>query len=622
MPAPESMHRMAVVMAADIAGYTRLMRSDEIATSTRLQKVFSDIVNPAIASSDGTMVKYLGDGFLAEFRSASSALTAAVTIQNDLEAAEQSEEPERRLRFRIGVNIADVIVRDNDIFGDGVNIAARLQAEAEPGGIAVSRGIRDQLSGRGEFKFTAGELRRLKNIDEPIMVHFLTSTSYRAHRGKQWKILAGVALLGAIVAAALLVDWTGIYDRVVRSPHAAPKVAVMPFHDRSGGTDRDILADAIPEELIIDLSRFSEFSVLARNSTFSLTDRDMSPKEVLSTLGAQYVIEGSVRRAGDTIRVSAQLQDTRDGNVVWAERIEASAQDLFSEQTKFARQIVGLIAPEISRTDVERVATRPPESLAAWELYARARGLFFNSFTADSSAQALSYLQRAQELDPRYAPAFALAGYIRAFQWMYRWGENFEGRREDGLALANRAVELEPTNGIGYWSRCHVLRFIEPRRALPHCEKSVELNPNSTDYLATYAFALDWARELEKSLEVVRRAIELSPRAPELDIYYFFEAHALFHLKRYEESIEVVDSSASAMRAPLWKGWMAVMKASCLAELGRTEEANVEVKKVMELMPFASLQWMEKTFTRAPLHPKSREEQVSALRKAGLPETR
>jgi hypothetical protein len=378
----------------------------------------------------------------------------------------------------------------------------------------------------------------------------------------------------------------------------------------------------VAEDLIIDLSRFSEFAVIARNSSFSLGADEQDPSTIRQMLDARFIVDGTVRRADGQIRISAQLTDTDSGAVIWAERFERPSEDVFAMQDTLISELVGRLAPEVSRADKRRVSSSPPTSLAAWELYLRARTFFFNSFTADSAEQALDYLSRARSIDPNYAPAYALAGYIRAFQWMYRWGDRYETGREDGLVLADRAVALAPTDGIGYWARCHVLRFIEPARALPHCKRSVELNPNSADYLAAYAFALDWARELDRSLVVIQTVARLSPRAPELDIYYFFEAHALFHLGRFAEAITAVDNAQHVMRGRIWRGWMHFVRGASLAELGRPDEARSDIEQGMAFMPFASLSWMRQTFTRAPLHPVSREEWVSALTKAGLPETR
>lgn len=628
-PDPGSVvRRMSVVMSLDAVGYTRMMRDDETATADTLWHLGGEVIEPTIAAFGGRIVKRTGDGLLVEFNAASAAVGAAQRIQHALHERQVDVPAARRLEFRIGINIADVIERDNDIFGDGVNVAARLQSESPAGRIAVSRGVRDQLLGHRTFGFECAGMRRFRNIDEPVEV-FLVTDGGAARSGflRHWKkaVVAGVAAAAvALVAVSVPWDTAALMRAVGIAPAfaAPPRVAVLPFRDATAGEDRNILADALAEDLIIDLSRFSEFSVIARNSSFGLLPDELSPDRVRAALDARFVIDGAVQRLDGQIRVSAQLTDTHSGEVIWAERFERPSADIFDVQHELVSEIIGRLAPEVSRADKRRVSTRPPESLAAWELYLRARAFFFESFTAESAARAMGYLERARALDPTYAPAYALAGYIRAFQWMYRWGDDFETGREDGLVLADRAVALDPTSGVGYWARCHVLRFIDPVRALPHCARAVEINPNSTDYLAAYAFALDWARDLDRSLEVVQRAARLSPRAPELDIYHFFHAHALFHLGRYEDAIAAVDAAQDAMRGQIWKAWMRFVRAGSLAKLGRVDEARPDMELGLQYMPWASLKWMRETFTRAPLHPTSRDEWGAAMAKAGMPETR
>jgi len=369
--------RLTAILAADVAGYSRLMGADEEGTHERLQAHFRELVNPKINEHRGRIVKNAGDGFLAEFPSVVDAVRSAVEVQRGMAEREPEVPEERRIRFRMGINLGDVIAEEHDIFGDGVNVAARLEALAEPGGICVSRVVRDQVRDRLDYAFEDLGEQQVKNIARPVRV-------YRV--GDRARPIAQP--LSAAPSALPLPD--------------KPSIAVLPFSNMSSDPEQESFADGIAEDVITALSRYPSLFVIARNSCFTYKGRTVDVKQIGCELGVRYVLEGSLRKAGNRIRVTAQLVEAETGKHDWAERYDRDFADIFAVQDEITEAVTIAIAPAIAEAEQHRAMRKPPGSLDAWAAYQR--GLWhFSKFTTNDNAIAQKFFQQAIKSDPNFA---------------------------------------------------------------------------------------------------------------------------------------------------------------------------------------------------------------------------
>ncbi|HET9740795.1 MAG TPA: adenylate/guanylate cyclase domain-containing protein, partial [Solirubrobacteraceae bacterium] len=362
-------------MAADIVGYSRLIEADEAGTLAAIRELRRATIDPLLAEHHGRIVKLMGDGAIVEFASVVDAVACAVAVQKAL-AARQTEAPERQIVFRIGVNLGDVVVEGEDLLGDGVNVAARLEQLCPPGGVLISGTVFDHLQGKLDCSFEYAGERQLKNIERPVRV-------YR------------VAADGAASPPASPAEATP----------AKPLVAVLPFANMSGDAEQAYFSDGITEDIITELARFHELLVIARNSSFAFRGKDVDVREVGRTLGASYVVEGSVRRAASRIRITAQLVEARTGTHLWAERYDRPLEDVFAIQDEIARGIVATVAARVLEDSEAAARRRPPRDMRAYDLFLQGRRLS-DSFTADAQAQSRAFFERARELDPSFARAY------------------------------------------------------------------------------------------------------------------------------------------------------------------------------------------------------------------------
>jgi TolB-like protein/class 3 adenylate cyclase len=383
-----SVRRLTAILAADMAGYSRLMGADEEGTHERLKAHLGELVDPKIKEHRGRIVKNTGDGLLAEFASVVDAVRCAVEVQRGMAERNAAVFPNERIEFRIAINLGDVIAEGEDIFGDGVNVAARLEALAEPGGICVSRVVRDQVRDRLDFAFEDLGEQQVKNIARPVRV-------YRVREA-----------IAAKVPSAAPPPALPLPDK--------PSIAVLPFANMSGDPEQEYFADGMVEEIITALSRIRWLFVIARNSSFTYKGQAVDVKQVGRELGVRYVLEGSVRKAGGRVRITAQLIDSTSGVHLWADRFDGSLEDVFELQDKVASSVAGVIEPTLQAAETRRSAQRPTNDLTAYDLYLRAYAMFFSS----QIPEALRLLERAIERDPSYGPALALAAfcYMRACQ--------------------------------------------------------------------------------------------------------------------------------------------------------------------------------------------------------------
>jgi TolB-like protein/class 3 adenylate cyclase len=478
--------RLAAILAADVAGYSRLMGADEEGTHERLKRHLGELVNPKVAEHRGRVVKNTGDGMLAEFSSVVDAVRCAAEVQRGMVGREPEVPYEQRIRFRIGVNLGDVIVEDHDIFGDGVNIAARLEALAEPGGICISDDAFRQVRGKVEAEFADLGEQSLKNIARPLRVYSVGSSS-----------VAGQPISPA--AALLLPD--------------KPSIAVLPFANMSGDPEQEYFADGMVEEIITALSRIRWLFVIARNSSFTYKGRAIEVKRIGQELGVRYVLEGSVRKAGGRVRITAQLIDATTGTHLWADRFDGSLEDVFDLQDKVASSVAGVIEPALQAAETARSVSRPTADLTAYDLYLRGSAMFRSS--AREVPEALRLMEQAVVRDPRYAPALAWAACCCQRLLFDGRSEDPAADRRKGADFARRALEVAGDDPGVLTNAALVLAYfgedIDAMMAL--VDRALALNPNSARGWHVSGVLSLWAGQPDIAIEHAEAALRLSPRA-------------------------------------------------------------------------------------------------------------
>jgi adenylate cyclase len=440
--------RLAAILAADVAGYSRLMGADEEDTLARLKAHRRELIDPKINEHRGRVVKTTGDGILIEFPSVIEAISCAVAVQREMAERNAGTPQDRRIAFRIGVNLGDIIVEDGDIHGDGVNIAARLEGIAEPGGICVSEDAFRQVRGKVDAEFDDLGEQSLKNIIRPLRV-------YRVRPRKPTKESA----------------------RALPLP-GKPSVAVLPFANISGDPEQEYFADGMVEEIITAISRIRWLFVIARNSSFAYKGKSPDLRQVGRELGVRYVLEGSMRKVGNRVRISSQLMDTTTGAHIWADRFDGSLDDIFELQDQVASGVVGAIEPKLRLAEIERASRKPPENLGVYDLYLRALALS-HQFTPESLGEAVGMLRRALEIDPSYAPAAALSVYCFSWQISQLGIEFPEPQTGEVVRLAKRTIATAPDDTEVLWMLGWCLAYLAGENAAGATliDRSLRLNP-------------------------------------------------------------------------------------------------------------------------------------------------
>ena len=600
--------KLAAILAADVVGYSRLMGRDESGTLERLKVHRSERLEPALARNGGRLVKLIGDGVLAEFGSAVDALRAAIEIQQAVAEANRDLPEDTRIAFRIGVHLGDLIVDGDDLYGDGVNVAARLEAEAPPGGIIVSRAVREAVEGRLKARLHAlGELA-LKNIERPI----------RAFR-VEWEEA----------------DWPPQATPAPKPPEPAespapsltlpdkPSIAVLPFQNMSGDPEQDYFADGITEDIITELSRFHELFVIARNSSFAYRGIHRDLRQVARELGVRYLVEGSVRKSGNRIRISAQLIDAGGGAHLWAERYDRELADIFAVQDEVTQGIVGRLIAHVDKAEIGRAQQKSSEKLEAYDFYLRARALGYSFVGAPNPGEILARQRRLYEQalarDPSYAPAWAALSQLHVSLWLEPANYapldteyDSPATLDRAAALAQKAVLLDPELPAAHAALAWVLQWKKQLHdALASFRRAVELNPNQ--YPFGYGGALTYAHRAEEAVAVVERTMRLDPfHSPAL---FSFLALARYMLGQDEVAVEALRTCVR--RAPNFRPAF-IFLAAASARLGRLDEARAAAVEVMRIEPgFRISTWMER---RPFVDRKDAEHCLEDLRKAGLPE--
>ncbi|MCA1444265.1 tetratricopeptide repeat protein [Ensifer sp. IC4062] len=620
--------KLAAIVAGDIVGYTRLMSEDESSTYAALREAFSELIIPAVEKHGGRTFKTTGDGFLATFPSVNEALDAAIEIQNGF--------VERPFNLRVGINLGDVIEDNGDMFGDGVNVASRLEAMAAPASIFVSEAVvRSADRSRSKLFYSIGR-RQAKNITEPLAVYAVRLEPEPA-RGRGWigrmalrrraalPVAIGAAGLVAVAAfaqvPALRAIGTDLTDGLVRLAggepvDARPTVAVLPFDNMSGEAGQAYFADGLTEDIIANLARNPELQVIARNSTFALRGQAEDIRRIGERLGAGYVVEGSARRAGDQLRVVAQLIDARSGAHLWSRTYDRRVEDVFALQTDLTAEIVSHLVSYVRQSEVSNVAERPTENLQAYDLVLKARDRYkHGSKDAEALMAARALLHRALELDPGYAAARANLGMT----YIVDFAQNLSGRAtrtdvETGLSEARQAVRLDPNLAVGYQVLSFGLSVAgDYAGAMQAAQRAVELNPNDPDSLMALAKAQVRFGSYDEAVRNAERARRLHPMAPEYYTYVY--GQALYAAGRLDEADQVLRECL--IRAPREADCLLIHTA-VLTGSGDVQGAQRAMAQLTEVDPQFSLatERANRRFGNSPLM----DEFLSQLAEARAPD--
>jgi adenylate cyclase len=580
--------RLTAILAADVAGYSRLMGLDEEGTLAALKTLRREVADPKIKEHRGRIVNTTGDGLLSEFASVVDAVRCAVEVQDEIAARNTGVQADRRIDFRIGINLGDVIFDDNDIFGDGVNVAARLEALAEPGGICVSRVVRDQVRDKLAISFEDMGEQQVKNIARPV----------RAFRAVLAEKTDRPSIPSEAASPRMLPD--------------RPSIAVLPFNNVSGDPEQEYFVDGITEDIITALSKWRWFLVIARNSTFAYKGRPVDLKEVGRDLGVRYVLEGSTRRAGQRVRISSQLIDIATGTHLWAERYDRDLTDIFAVQDDITSRVVAAIEPALSRAETQRVIAKRPEHMGAWD-YCQ-RGLWHvHKGTRSDGETAYRLFERALALDPNLADAHLGLARALIVQWNYGSVEDFAPFVRQARVSALRAAALDRENPqVQYVLAQTSLWAGDVRAAIEHASHAIELNENFALGHFYLGIALSLDGRQEEALEAIETGWRLSPRDPRASTWLANKARVFYHLTRYEEAI---DTALSARRIQPHAYGLLVLVAS-YAQLGRNEEVRAALADI-EALPEGSektTRWYLDRYSDAV----AREHMADGLRKAGL----
>jgi adenylate cyclase len=581
--------RLAAILAADVAGYSRLMEADEEGTLAALRAIRRELGDPKIAEHRGRIVKTTGDGLLVEFASVVDAVRCAVELQRGMAEHNAAVPEAKRIEFRIGIHQGDIIVEDDDIFGDGVNLAARLEGLADPGGICISGRVHADVAGKLDVAFDDLGEQQVKNISRPVRV-------FRVQ-------------LGSPKAATETTPALALPDK--------PSLAVLPFQNLTGDAEQEYFVDGMVEEITTAIARLPWLFVIARNSAFTHKGKPVDVKQVARELGVRYVLEGSVRKAGNRVRITGQLIDTATGAHIWADRFDGALDDVFELQDQVASSVAGAIEPKLRQSEIERANRKPTVNLTAYDLYLRALAQSYR-YTEEGFTEAVALLRQALALDPSYAPAAALIGWCRAVQRVQGWGAVSDADVAESGRLARQALEGARDDADAMWRAAWTLLLLagEASLAVTVVDRALILNPNAAIAWSARGLMHALRNEPEAAIAACERASRLSPFDP---LGYFYACGlAMAHLsaKRFEQAIEWAGRTlhdqprvATAIR----------IKIVANAHLGRLDEARAELGQMLAIDPKLTITTMRTLL--APLSdPEFLELYLTGLRLAGLAE--
>jgi TolB-like protein/class 3 adenylate cyclase len=570
--------RLAAILAADVVGYSRLMERDEEATLAMLKSRHTSILQPVVTKHRGRIIKLMGDGVLVEFASAVNAVACAVELQAAMESANAGAGDGKRIVLRVGINLGDVIVEDSDIYGDGVNIAARLEGLSDPGGLCISGSVFEHVSSKLPYSFTSLGPQTLKNIDRPIHV-------YRLADKNDVQKPAGSA--------------------IELSLPGKPSIVVLPFVNMSSDLEQSYFVDGMTEDLITDLSKVSELFVIARNSSFAYKGKSIDVRQIARELGVKYVLEGSARRAADRVRINAQLIDARAGGHIWADRFDRDLADIFATQDEVIAKIVEALVGKLVAAGLKE--RYQPANLEAYELCLRGRAEFAHS--AEAGVRAIPLYERAIALDPNYAEAYRCLAFSQCIAWVFQ-DRPMEPFRQQSMKSARKAIELDPDHPGAHCVLGVILLYERLwDQSKEEFEIALRLNPNDADAWAEFADLKSFEGRGMEATACIEKAFRLNPHPPG---YYFWQlGFAQYIAEQYEVTVQTLSR-------PEYSTETRYLLAAALAQLGRLEKAREMARAHLAEKPHFRLgELMEKVPFRDMA---ARDRFFEGMRKAGLPE--
>jgi TolB-like protein/class 3 adenylate cyclase/Flp pilus assembly protein TadD len=565
--------RLAAILAADVVGYSQMMSEDEARTLATLKSLRTEILQPLLSKHHGRVIKVMGDGVLVEFASAVAAVSCAVALQEAMAVANEDAEESQRVVLRIGINLGDVMVEGGDLYGDGVNIAARLERLGEPGTVTISQGVYDQVLGKLPLAFVDLGEQSLKNITKPIRVYRIDA-----------------AAAGPVAS--------------ITTKKGKPSIAVLPFTNMSEDPAQQHLSDGMTEDLITELSRYHELFVIARNSSFQYRGKSVDVKRVGYELGVEYLVEGSLRKAGDRLRVTAQLVEATTGNHIWGDKYDRDLADVFTIQDEVTQIVANTLVERVARSGIEKLRRKPTELWASYDYFNRGRE-YLVKYELES---AMPLLQRAIELDSGYAQAYALLSDCCTTSYFY---DGDRKKLDSALVYAQKALSADDTDGLCHYAMGFALLYLTDQFGVAgvHLRRAVALNPNSTLFSSHYAMWLTYAGRHREALEMLDIAAHHDPIVP--SYHSQIRTIALFGDEQYEEAIEAF----SQITQPQY--WDYAYLAAAYEQLGEEDKARLTATEVLRLRPAYSISLNAK---RSPHNSADRERLCSALRKAGIPD--
>jgi TolB-like protein/class 3 adenylate cyclase len=593
MAEERAQRRLTTILAADVVGYSRLMERDEAGTMALLRARRHDVLMPMVAQHGGRVFKVMGDGVLIEFTSVVNAVECAIDLQKAMEAQNAGIPAEQHILLRIGINLGDVIVEGSDLYGDGVNLAARLESLAEPGGICVSGDVYRQVRSKLQMQFQDLGEQKVKNIVGPVHAY---------------RVQADGAGSGATESVEIAQSASTLPRK--------PSIAVLPFANMSGDPEQEYFADGMVEDIITALSRFNQLFVIARNSSFTYKGRAVDVRQVAKELGVHFVLEGSVRRAGNKVRITGQLIDAATGAHLWADRFDGALEDVFDLQDKITASVVGAIEPTLRKVEIERARRRPVENLDAYDLYLRALPHVY-AFRPDENLAGLELLRKAIDLDPAYAPALAYAAWCLEQRLVRGWPPVGDDDRERAIALARRAVAAGSEDAMALVAAGFVLVMVarDYDTGLDAVRRALKLNPGSGFVALLASAAFCFGSNAEEALMQAERAMALSPLDPGFFMFLSIAGFAHLFSGRPDQAMDLEKRSIA-----LYPDWDTAYWALVAAyvQLDRLADARVALAKLRSLSPGLTVSGARQ---RLPIrNPASLDMVLDGMRQAGLPE--
>ena len=575
--------KLSAILSADVVGYSRLMGNNEEAT-VRAITAFRELMTNLINEHGGRVVDAKGDNLLAEFTSVVGSCQCAVEIQKELKSRNAELPKHRRMAFRIGINLGDVIEEDEAIYGDGVNIAARLEGLADPGGICITRTVYDQVKNKLELEYDYLGEKKVKNIAEPVRAYRIVMEPKKG-------------------------------DKKTLSLPSKPSIAVLAFDNLSGDPAQEYLADGISESIIATLSKIPEMFVIARNSSFTFKGRAVKVQQVSEELGVRYVLEGSVIKAGDRVRITVQLIDATTGHHRWSERYDREMADFFNLLDDIAFQIAAALQVELTRGEYARILHRSTSSFEAWTIMVKAESLF-ERLTKEDILKARELAQEAIRLDPEFSSAWAMQAWTHSIEVRLGFSRSLEDSFRQAIESGQKASELDNTQSVihAFWNSIYTLQG-EYDKALAEGQKSVDLGPSDSLAHMLYAQTLYYLGRFEEAVALAEKSVRLSPYCPAWSLDFLAHMYRMAGL--YEQALETFQQLLDPSRAGDYNPiWTYLGLSEVCAEMGRLDEAREHMYQILRIDPTFSLEVVRKTsFFKDNSH---LERRLAALRQAGL----